>query len=94
MTCTARIRPFRPGDDTELVCELDVDAHEVDAGDDIDPPGGPIHTGTIGASRVDWHENDRRTFHDEWPGDCTGYDLNHRPLVPCPLPTGHRGGHA
>lgn len=80
MPCTARIRPMRPLNDTEVTCEL----HH-----------GPEseHRGTIrdyaypgSVTTVEWLEGDRRTFHDEWPGDC---------LVPtCPLPLAHHGDHA
>jgi hypothetical protein len=36
---------------------------------------------------MEWMEDDRRTFHGEWPGDCPV-------LTGCMLPLGHRGSHA
>ena len=76
MTCDARIRPF-PGT-TEVACELD----------------GPhrMHSGTVrytlsnSVTVIEWAEDDRRTFHGEWPGECDS--------AGCVLPAGHRGDHA
>jgi hypothetical protein len=78
--CDARIRPFRPINDTEVACELDGDHDQ--------------HQGTIrdyaypgSATVTNWLEDDRRTFHGEWPGDCPGL------AGMCSLPVGHRGSH-
>lgn len=76
MTCAARIRPMAALSPTEIVCD--------EAGDHS------MHRGTLrdyaypgSATIVQWAEDDRRTFHSEWPGDCSG----------CILPLGHRGRH-
>lgn len=98
MTCTARIRPFL--DDTEVACELD-DDEEHDA-----------HTATLrdyaypgSSTALVWHENDRRNFHDHWPGRCAHIETiettapgatveTFRPGGQCTLPDGHPGNHA
>jgi DNA-binding sugar fermentation-stimulating protein len=76
--CDARIRPFRPVNQVELTCEVDDDHLE---------HSGTIHDYAYPGSKtvLHWYENDRRTFHGEWPGDCP---------EDCILPMGHRGGHA
>lgn len=78
MTCDARIRTMRPINETEITCEAD-EPHNT-------------HTGTIrdyaypgSETKVNWMEDDRRTFHGEWPGDCSH--------VMCILPKHHRGDH-
>jgi hypothetical protein len=78
VTCSARIRPFT--DDTEIACERegDHDRHE-----------GSLSDYAYAGSRstLSWMDDDRRTFHGEWPGAC---ELLHG----CVLPAGHHGGHA
>lgn len=78
MSCDARIRPMRPINETEVLCE---------------EPDGHVsgHQGTLrdyayrgSATTMSWLDGDRRTFHGEWPGGCPD----------CILPLGHRGGHA
>lgn len=83
MTCTARIRPFPPGNDTEVRCERD--AHETTV----------MHSGVLrdyayqgSATTIQWAEADRRTFHDAWPGQCPGTSG----APGCVLPLGHGGG--
>lgn len=73
--CTARIRPFPH--DQELRCGL-VGFHPQHESvlRDYAHPGS--------RTTVSWMEDDRRTFHGEWPGACIS-----RPG--CPLPSGHRG---
>ena len=77
MTCDARIRPFP--NDTEVVCERD-DEHRMHKGTlrDYAYPGS--------ATEIEWDEDDRRTFHGEWPGACDS--------AGCVLPARHRGDHA
>lgn len=77
MTCDARIRPFRPMNEIELHCS-------------INEPHGR-HSGILynyayqgSETSISWDEDDRRTFHGNWPGVCPG----------CLLPLGHRGSHA
>lgn len=77
--CDAAIRPFP--DDTEVRCERDLPHSQ--------------HEGTLrdyafpgSATAIGWAEDDRRTFHGEWPGQCMTGDIE------CILPLGHRGDHA
>lgn len=81
MTCTAAIRPFRGVNDAEVRCERDEDH-------------GPLHRGPLrdyafpgSLTNVEWLEDDRRTFHGDWPGACRRAEQ----LAGCVLPTGHRG---
>jgi hypothetical protein len=81
MTCTARIRPFRPINNTEIHCEIDAGLSHSE------------HRGTLrdyafpgSATELTWWNDDRRTFHGEWPGHCLHDE--------CILPAGHRGEHA
>lgn len=78
MTCDARIRMFRPVNDTELHCEQDDGYHQEHFAflRDYAYPGSQ--------TTVTWLDDDRRTFRGEWPGDCPN----------CILPSGHRGEHA
>jgi hypothetical protein len=77
--CTAKLRPFRPINETEVSCEKSDDKH--------DPHEGILsdyaHVGS--ETIIKWFETDRRTFHNEWPGDCE--------TERCFLPLGHRGEH-
>jgi hypothetical protein len=76
--CDARIRPFRPVNDTEVLCEQDgYHLTHLAVLRDYAWPGSQ----TI----ISWMDDDRRTFHSDWPGDCP---------EDCILPTGHKGGHA
>lgn len=79
MICDARIRPMAPVNDTEVGCEEE-DDHARHRGmlRDYAYPGS--------VTSLHWDEDDRRTFHGEWPGDC--------PSDGCTLPLGHRGNHA
>ena len=77
--CTARIRPFHPVNEIELRCELET-AHPTYS-----------HASTLrdyaypGSRTVmSWVEDDRRTFHGEWPGNCSV-------TVGCTLPAAHHG---
>jgi hypothetical protein len=87
MTCDARIRPFP--NDTEVACDRD-DEHQMHGGTlrDYAYPGS--------ATLIEWDEDDRRTFHGEWPGECQSgsYGAGKTNSSPCVLPAGHRGKHA
>lgn len=81
MSCDAAIRPFPVGNETEVRCELLDGVHVFHRGRVLDYayPGSE----TV----VEWHEDDRRCFHGEWPGHCgkstdDGW---------CELPAGHGG---
>jgi hypothetical protein len=77
--CDARIRPFRPVNNVELICEKEGEHQEHSAVlRDYAYPGSQTW--------LNWYENDRRTFHGEWPGHCH--------LPSCILPVNHGGGHA
>lgn len=78
MTCTARIRPFIPVNDTELRCENlpgHIGGHAATLRDYAYPGSTTV---------LSWQDTDRRTFHGHWPGACTSLDG-------CTLPTGHHG---
>lgn len=77
MICDARIRSMRPVNDTEIVCD-EVGEHSAHKGALRD------YAYPSSVTTVEWFEDDRRTFHGEWPGDCSG----------CILPLGHSGNHA
>lgn len=77
--CDAKIRPFRPIHDYEVQCTLD------------EPANHPQHRGDIvdyaypgSSTTLTWMEDDRRTFHGEWPGSCMRHPE-------CNLPNGHSG---
>lgn len=79
MNCTARIRPFRTINNTELECSQ-YTGH------------GGRHSGILrdyayqgSKSVISWDDFDRRCFHGEWPGDCAGLGGT------CLLPGGHNG---
>ena len=76
MNCDARIRPFP---EAEIQCERD-DAHNEHRGTlhDYAWPGS--------TTVIDWFNEDRRTFHGDWPGACGEGG--------CVLPSGHERGHA
>lgn len=81
MSCDAAMRPFRPVNDTEVHCDSPM-------------PCATTHRGTLrdyaypgSATVIEWIENDRRTFHGDWPGGCID-DAS------CILPLGHEGNHA
>lgn len=76
MTCDARIRPLPNG--TEIWCHRDGE-HTTHSGmlRDYSYPG----SGTV----VEWNEDDRRTFHGEYPGLCD--------TTNCTLPAGHPRDH-
>lgn len=78
MTCDARVRPMAPVNATEVACDLGDSHHQMHRSTvrDYAYPGS--------ATIVEWADDDRRTFHGDWPGDCPG----------CLLPVGHRGNHA
>lgn len=78
--CDAKLRPFRPINETELACGNGLEEHTTHSSTlkDYAFPGSR----TI----MSWHEDDRRNFHGEWPGDCESKD--------CILPLNHRGIHA
>lgn len=76
--CDAAIHPFGHLNPLELKCEV------------LDP-NHQKHKGTVrdyaypgSATVIHWLENDRRTYHGEWPGQC-----HFSPA--CPLPDGHHG---
>jgi len=78
MTCDAHIRPMP--NDTEISCDVDGEhTHHKGTLRDYAYPGS--------ATVIGWFEDDRRTFHGEWPGRCVTNDG-------CVLPLGHRGSHA
>lgn len=83
MTCTAKIRPFP--NPTELSCKLD-DGHD---GAHVAELRDYAYPGSL--TTVDWLEDDRRTFHGEWPGFCG--QLSIFSDQPCPLPQGHPRDH-
>lgn len=75
--CDAAMRPFATSD--VVRCELG--EHE------------GFHSATLrnyaypgSETTLSWGEEDRRTFHGEWPGYCQELD--------CVLPRNHKGGHA
>lgn len=77
MTCDAAIRL----DTLEVRCE-----------EPADHPGTG-HAGTLrdlaypgSATRVEWADDDRRSYRGPYPGPC--------PSVGCPLPAGHPRRHA
>lgn len=77
--CDAHIRPFRPINDVELTCKVDLPAnHPLHDGDFVDYayPGS--------STTITWAEHDRRNFHGEWPGQCVNSSE-------CNLPNGHHG---
>lgn len=81
MVCDARIRPFP--NETEVACDLHgIGEHSTHRGvvRDYAYPGS--------TTTIEWQEDDRRTFHGEWPGSCTEAELG------CVLPRNHRGRHA
>lgn len=77
MICDARIGPFMG--DTEVTCG-EAGEHTMHVGvlRDYAWPGS--------ATQIDWQEDDRRTFHGEWPGRCAAGGW-------CHLPAGHCGDH-
>lgn len=81
--CDARIRPMRHANETDVECGLPADDHRRHAGvlRDYAYPGS--------ATTVQWMEDDRRTFHGDWPGACIELGVDE----PCVLPADHRGGH-
>ncbi len=77
--CDAKIRPFRPANDTEVACDREGDHAQ--------------HSGTLrdyaypgSETRIDWHETDRRNFRDLFV-PCGDND------APCILPWRHGGDH-
>lgn len=79
MTCAAKIRPFRPVNDTEISCEVEGDH-------------GHFHVGTIndyaypGSQTIlKWAVDDRRAFHGDFQ-PCEDQ-------VGCILPHDHRDDH-
>lgn len=82
-SCTAKIRPFRPVNETEVVCNRDPVGHSHKHGGEI---RDYAYEGSL--TTMFWFETDRRTFHGEWPGDCPE---NSPQGIPCLLPKGHRG---
>lgn len=78
MGCSARIRPMRPVNDTELACDLDhddADSHSATLRDYAYPGSVTVLT---------WMDSDRRNFRFAWPGDC-------QVTSGCLLPDTHRG---
>lgn len=75
--CDARIRPFRPINETELGCEL-VRGHVQHASTlrDYAYPGSK--------TTISWSDTDRRIFRSEF-AEC--------PTDRCILPAEHRGAH-
>lgn len=80
MTCTAKMRPFVPVNDTELTCDRQAHTdttHEATLRDYAYPGS---------ETKISWQESDRRTFRGDW-APCT--------LHPgCILPALHHGNHA
>jgi hypothetical protein len=77
VNCDARIRPFPHA--IEIACEK--------------PLPHMTHQGTLNdyafpgsSTTVSWAEDDRRTFHGDWPGSCE--------TPGCTLPAGHPRRHA
>lgn len=82
MACDAKIRPFP--NDSVVVCELNdhADNHGAHRGvlRDYAYPGSETF--------ITWFEDDRRTYHGEWPGACTSCGAHE-----ARLPRGHAGRH-
>ena len=80
MSCPARIKPFRRINEVEIKCEL-TGWH--------DPHSGTIRDYAYkgSATVITWFDSDRRTYDNEWPGDCNGNEGQ------CVLPLGHLGRH-
>lgn len=75
VACDARVRPFPSA--VEVECEQE-GAHTTHEG----TLKGYAHPGSV--TTITWEEDDRRTFHGEWPGPCPSSAW-------CSLPFGHRG---
>lgn len=77
--CDAAMRPFP--DDTEVRCHglVHLGEHEAILRDYAYPGS---------QTKISWFEDDRRTFHGEWPGPCEKLSDG---APPCTLPAGHRG---
>lgn len=79
MACTAKMRPFRPINETEVTCEKVHDTHDT------------THTAVLrdyayqgSETKMEWQESDRRTFHGAFEECGRGR---------CILPKHHRGDH-
>lgn len=75
--CDAHMRPFP--NDTEVGCEEE---------GEHDTHKGVLRNYAYQGSEtiLTWYEQDRRTYHGEWPGPCDE--------AGCILPLGHYGRHA
>lgn len=87
--CDARIRPFRPINETEVSCAVEDTDHEIDPDHHRGEIKDYAYPGSV--TTINWYQDDRRNFHGEWPGICQTAVFDN---VVCLLPRNHEGNHS